>query len=216
MDKKEAIEFLTDRMHTSATDEVAGYLDRISRLVNKRKKEIVFLENQEGSDIYFLLSGNIKLYKTNEEGKEAVIHFVEPGEFFAEILLFLHNRYPVSAVAIKDSSMLAIDAIKMFKLIKENPDFAMKLISVFAHRLNYLVNTIKNLSIMDAKKKFLNYLSNIKKEDNKIYLTIPKQDIALLLGIAPETFSRVLKQLSSEGFIRINGKEITLLKSIEE
>ncbi len=213
MDKNKALNFFSKSLGISEENsDFLDYVDMISSLVNKKKKEIIFLESQEGTNMYFLVSGSIKLYKTNDEGKEAVIHFVEPGEFFAEIVLFLKNRYPVSAVAIQNSQMLSIDSKKMFEIIKKNPDFAMKTIGIFSHRLNYMANSIKNLSIMDTKNKFLNYLNSIKNDDNIVTLNIPKQELALLLGIAPETFSRVLKQLSEQGMIEINGKTIKLLQ----
>jgi len=211
MNKKKAVDFFLSSLKIRNDTEFADKIDSISSLVYKKKKEIVFLEAQRGKNLYFLLSGNIKLYKTNEEGKEAVIHFVEPGEFFAEIILFLENRYPVSAIAIKNSYLLSIDSVKLFKLVEQSPDFAMKLIGVFAQRLNYMANIIKNLSIMDTKEKFLNYLDTIKNKDNTATLNIPKQEIALLLGIKPETFSRVLRQLSDEGAIEIDGRNIKIL-----
>ncbi len=211
MNKKQAIDFFLSSLKIRNDKEFYNKIDSISSLVYKKKKEIIFLEAQKGKDLYFLLSGNIKLYKTNEEGKEAVIHFVEPGEFFAEIILFLENRYPVSALAIKNSYLLSIDSSKLFKLVEQSPDFAMKLIGVFAQRLNYMANIIKNLSTMDTKEKFLNYLDTIKNSDNTATLNIPKQEIALLLGIKPETFSRVLRQLSDEGAIEIHGRNIKIL-----
>ncbi len=212
MDKKKALDFFLNSLNISEDNDFADKIDSISSLIHKQKKELIFLEFQKGKELYFLISGSVKLYKTNEEGKEAVIHFVEPGEFFAEIILFLENRYPVSAMTIKESYLLAIDSIKLFSHVRQNPDFAMKLIGVFAQRLNYMANIIKNLSIMDTKEKFLNYLDTIKKSDNTATLNIPKQEIALLLGIKPETFSRVLKQLSDEGAIEIHGKDIKILK----
>ncbi len=211
MNKKQAVDFFLSSLKIRNDREFYDKIDSISSLVYKKKKEIIFLEAQKGSNLYFLITGNIKLYKTNEEGKEAVIHFVEPGEFFAEIILFLENRYPVSALAIKNSYLLSIDSSKLFKLVEQSPDFAMKLIGVFAQRLNYMANIIKNLSIMDTKEKFLNYLDTIKNRDNTATLNIPKQEIALLLGIKPETFSRVLRQLSDEGAIEIHGKNIKIL-----
>jgi CRP-like cAMP-binding protein len=212
MDKKNALQFFSKTLDIEGTRDFIKKIDSISSLIEKKKKEIIFLENDIGTNLYFLLSGSIKLYKTNDEGKEAVIHFVEPGEFFAEIVLFLKNRYPVSAICIKSSTLLAIDAKKMYELIDKNPDFAMKLIGTFAHRMSYMSDIIKNLSIMDTKEKFLNYLDTIKRPDGTIELTIPKQEIALLLGITPETFSRVLKQLSNQGIIETDGKIIKLIR----
>ncbi len=212
MNKAKAINFFLSSLNVRENKEFFKNIDVISSVIYKKKKEIIFLELQEGKNLYFLLSGSVKLYKTNEEGKEAVIHFVEPGEFFAEIVLFLQNRYPVSAIAIKDSYLLSIDSEKLFAIVKKHPEFAMKLIGIFAQRLSYMANAIKNLSVMDTKNKFLDYLDNIKQENNIATLNIPKQEIALILGIKPETFSRVLKQLSNEGIIKIDGKNIHILK----
>ncbi len=212
MNKAKAINFFLSSLNVRENKEFFKNIDVISSVIYKKKKEIIFLELQEGKNLYFLLSGSVKLYKTNEEGKEAVIHFVEPGEFFAEIVLFLQNRYPVSAIAIKDSYLLSIDSEKLFAIVKKHPEFAMKLIGIFAQRLSYMANAIKNLSVMDTKNKFLDYLDNIKQENNVATLNIPKQEIALILGIKPETFSRVLKQLSNEGIIEIDGKNIHILK----
>ena len=212
MNKKEALRFFLKSLDLGDNKQFTGNMDLISSLIYKKKKEIIFLESQKGKYLYFLLSGSIKLYKTNDDGREAVMHFVEPGEFFAEIILFLESRYPVSAAAIKNSEILEIDAEKIFDIVKKEPDFAIKLIGIFAQRLNHLTNIIKNLSIMDTKSKFLNYLETIKNEDNTAVLNIPKREIALLLGIKPETFSRVIKQLSYEGIISVKGKNIKLLK----
>ncbi len=212
MNKKEALRFFLKSLDISDNKRFTENMDLISSLIYKKKKEIIFLESQKGKYLYFLLSGSIKLYKTNDDGREAVMHFVEPGEFFAEIILFLESRYPVSAAAIKNSEILEIDAEKIFDIVKKEPDFAIKLIGIFAQRLNHLTNIIKNLSIMDTKSKFLNYLETIKNEDNTAVLNIPKREIALLLGIKPETFSRVIKQLSYEGIISVKGKNIKLLK----
>jgi len=197
----------------NADDETFKLLDSISSLVKKNKKEIFFFEDQEGENIYFLAAGHIKLYKTNDEGKEAIIHFVKPGELFAEILLYLRNRYPVTAEAVVDSVALAINSKKLYQLIKEHPDISMKLIGMMAQRIKYFLNMVENLTLSDARNRLLRYLNVLadKNKDNKVILPASKGDIAILLGIAPETFSRLLKKLTEENIIKVNGKEIELL-----
>ncbi|MFQ5901986.1 MAG: Crp/Fnr family transcriptional regulator [Thermodesulfobacteriota bacterium] len=195
-------------------EDIFHLLEEITCLVKKDKREMLFFEGDDGESIYFLISGSIKLFKTNEEGKEAVIRFVEPGDIFAEILLYTKNRYPVNAMAIQPSELLAINARKLFDLIKERPELAMKLIEQLALRTKYLVKMIETLTLSDVRDRFLNYLQFLEnRTGNKtITLPVPKGELALLLGTVPETFSRLLKRLSEEGVIEVRGRKISLLK----
>ncbi|MCX8083799.1 MAG: Crp/Fnr family transcriptional regulator [Calditerrivibrio sp.] len=189
-------------------------LESASNLVHKSKGELFFVEGEEGTNVYFLISGLVKLYKTNDEGKEAIIHFVKSGEIFAEILFFLKNRYPVTSLAIENCSALAIDSKKIELLIKEHPHFAMKLIGSLSQRIKYLINMLENLTLTDLSTRFLKYIQNLSelKKSNEIVLPIKKGDLAILLGATPEAFSRMLKKLKDEKLITIEGRKITLLK----
>jgi len=214
MDKKSALRMFINCFLGNSDEETFKLLENISTIVKKNKKEIFFFEDQEGENIYFLATGHIKLYKTNDEGKEAIIHFVKPGELFAEILLYLRNRYPVTAEAVVDSIALAINSKRLYQLIKENPDISMKLIGMMAQRIKYFLNMIENLTLSDARNRLLRYLKLLadKNKNNMVTLPASKGDIAILLGIAPETFSRLLKKLTEENIIRVKGKEIELIE----
>lgn len=213
MDKISAIKMFTNCFLGNVDEDTLNLLKNISTLVKKDKKETFFLEDQEGENIYFLASGLVKLYKTNDEGKEAIIHFVKPGELFAEILLYLRNRYPVTAEAVENCTALSINSKNLYQLIKENPDISMKLIGMMAQRIKYFLNMIENLTLSDAKNRLLRYLKVLadKNKDNIVTLPVNKGDIAILLGITPETFSRLLKKLSEEKIIKVDGKKIKLL-----
>lgn len=213
MDKNNAIKFFLNTFMGGDDEDLRSALSSVCIVKKLNKKEILFLEGDEGKYVYFMISGHIKLFRTNDEGKEAVIHFVKTGELFAEILWHLKNKYPVSSIALEDCVILGMDAKKLYEVIKVQPVIAMKLIAVLAGRIKYFVNMVENLTLADARKRFMNYLNMLRKDSNIITLPVPKGDIALLMGTAPETFSRLLKKLSAEGVILVNGREITILKS---
>lgn len=212
MDKKNALKMFSNCFFGNFDEETFTLLNNISTLVKKDKKEAFFFEEDEGENIYFLVSGIVKLYKTNGEGKEAIVHFVKPGELFAEILLFLKHRYPVTAEATEASLALGINAKKLYHLIEQKPDLAIRLIGMMAQRIKYFLSIIENLTLSDAKNRLLKYLKMQanKKNDNSVILPITKGDLAILLGITPETLSRLLKKLSEEGIIKVEGKKITI------
>ena len=99
MIKKIAVESFSRNFCGEADDEILSLISDISHMVSINKREMLFFEGDEGRYLYYLSSGSIKLFRSNEEGKEAIIRFIEPGDFFAELILFLNNRYPVSAMA---------------------------------------------------------------------------------------------------------------------
>ncbi len=211
MDKREAIELFLDTLDIK-DDKLINDINAVSWLINKQKKEIIFLENTKGNSMFFVVKGLIKLFKTSEDGKEAIINIVEKGETFAEIVLFLQDTYPVSAEAIEDSLLLEINSSKLFEKIKENPEFAMKLLGVFAQKLNFMTKRIKELSLDDAEERLISYLNNLKDEKNTVILNIPKKELATAIGVSAETLSRLFKKLKNKGIISQNGKEIRLIK----
>lgn len=218
MIKKDAVESFSRKFCGEADDEILSLISDISHMVSINKREMLFFEGDEGRYLYYLSSGSIKLFRSNEEGKEAIIRFIEPGDYFAELILFLHNRYPVSAMAIEPSVLLAINAVKLFNCIKAHPEVAMKLIAQLTDKTQYLIKMVEDLTLADVRKRFLNYLEHLseKTKGDTVELPVPKGELSLLLGISPETFSRLLRKLAQDGIVEVKGKKIHLLVSPDE
>ncbi|WP_027390032.1 Crp/Fnr family transcriptional regulator [Chrysiogenes arsenatis] len=214
MEKKEALLKFQTKYLGSADPEITKFLFPICTLVEKGKKELLFLEGDEGEYVWFLLKGTIKLFRTTAEGKEVIVHFVYAGEMFAEILLLKGTNYPVNSQALEPIIALGISARGLHELVKTQPDFALRYIGNLSMRLKYFVGLVENLTTGDVSTKFINYLKLLRKKEGKrnvVTLPVPKGDIAVLLGTTPETFSRILKKLSLEGIIAVKGKDIELL-----
>ncbi len=213
MERDQAIDLFSMRFFGKTSDSLRTLLEDISRVQKRQKKEVLFLEGEEGHSLHFLLSGRVKLYRANEEGKEAVIRFVQPGEYFAEILLELGNRYPVNAIALEDCVLLLMDVRQLFDRLQSTPGLAMTLIGTLAQRITYLLNRVEQLTVSDVRERFIRYLRLLDQTHRTgvVFLPAPKREVALLLGTTPETFSRLLKKLSEEQRITVQGKTIHLL-----
>ncbi|NOZ12345.1 MAG: Crp/Fnr family transcriptional regulator [Acidobacteria bacterium] len=214
MQLNDALDIFLNSFVGQSDPELKKSLSKITYVSEKQKKDILFLEGEEGDTIYYLISGVIKLSRTNPEGKEAVVHFVHPGEMFAEILFYMEGRYPVTATVLDNAILLGIPAGKMTRLLEESPRFSMRLIGLLAKRLQYFVTMVEQLVNSDVRERFISYLVHLSEErgSTQLSLPVPKGELAALLGTTPETFSRLLRQLSSDGIIEIHGKKITLLE----
>jgi len=215
MDKQQAIDLFATGFFGSCEPELIDVLNKVCKYRKVDKKQILFMEGQEGTSIFFLVKGSIKLYRTNEEGREAVVHFVKSGEIFAEILLQLGLKYPVTSMTLEDSELLEMDAKKLEEIIMDDPKVSMRVIGALAKRIKYFINLIESLTINDVRSRLVNWLKSQKKAESKVItLPVPKGELALLLGTTAETFSRVLKKLTEEGYIEVQGREIKILKDL--
>ncbi|ADU65274.1 cyclic nucleotide-binding protein [Desulfurispirillum indicum S5] len=216
MEKKQAIEVFQKKFLGEVDAALTDALIPACTLVGKEKKDILFYEGDEGEQVFFLLEGSVRLFRTTDQGKETVVHFVHAGELFAEILLARETRYPVSAMALEPCMLLGMSARRLRQIIQGNPDFALRYIGALTKRLKYLVNMVEHLSSRDVQERFLLYLGHLSASQRlkTVQLPVPKGELALLLGTTPETFSRLLKKLVEEGAIAVDGREITLLQKM--
>jgi len=212
MNTEAAVQVFQRQFLGSEDPQLARDLASIAHVRTIDRKDILFLEGEDGDTVYFLISGTVKLSRTSPDGKEAIIHFVQAGELFAEILFFVGGKYPVTATALDPCVLLGISATGMRRLVRENPDFSIRLIGLLSRRLKYLVGQVEQLANADVRRRFLAWLERmVETRGTTFELPVPKGELATLLGTTPETFSRLLKKLTDEGIIARDGKTLTVL-----
>ena len=173
------------------------------------KKTVLFHEGNEGTSFYFLASGGIGIYKGAPDGREVVIKVIQPGEPFAEVILFEESRYPVTAIAVRPSLVFVIEK-KQFNSLLDNKDFRNDFITMLMRKQRYLAERIKYLTMHDVEDRFFLFLLEQYGPRDKIVPALSKKDIAAAIGTTPETYSRLITRLSDNGLIRIEGKTIMI------
>lgn len=214
MDKNKAVKIFMNNFINSDDNEIFKELNSITKVKIIDNKDILFTEGQRAEYFYYIISGNIKLSKITASGKESVIRIVHDNEIFAEATLYGRDIYPVNSSAINKTTLLAISLKGFQELCAKNNTFVLKLFITMSHQLRYLVDMVNDLSSTDTTNRLLKYLYSLKEKrgSSVIKLPVPKRDLAMLLGAAPETISRLFAKLQNDGFIKINGKEITILE----
>jgi CRP-like cAMP-binding protein len=172
-----------------------------------KKKEPLFWEGDKGLTIYILVKGNIRLFKTTSEGKEVVIKVVKPGEMFAEVVLFEQSRYPVSAVALKESLVFMISK-HQFTCLLENKHFRNDFIGNVMKKLRYLTDQIQFLTNHDVEDRLFMFLEEQYGKKERIVSSLSKKDVAAAIGATPETLSRLLLRLKNEGKVDWTGSDL--------
>lgn len=174
----------------------------------------IFLEGDEGSGFYVVVSGRVKVFKLSAEGKEQILHIFGPGEPFGEVPVFEGRHFPASAEAIAEPRLFFFPRPSFVALIKRNPSLALNMLAILSRRLRRFTALIDDLSLKEVPGRlavYLLYLSEQNRKSTDLNLTITKGQLASLLGTIPETLSRILGKMSAQGLIESAGPRIKIL-----
>jgi len=175
--------------------------------------DILFHQGDVADRFYLLLDGQMKLTRVLPEGHEKLVEVIHAGQSFAEALLFSGARhYPVTASALKGSSLVSIDGSHYRRILEEQPKICLDLLATFSIRLHQRLNEIDTLTLANASRRVVRFLCQEQEACNgPIQLNVPKRLIASQLGIQPETFSRILHRLIDAGLIAMERRVIRVL-----
>ena len=127
-------------------------------------------------------------------------------------MFFEQTTYPVSAAAMKDSSVVSISTRRFLNILKTSTDTSLMILGDLSRRLHELVNEIENLSLLTGRNRMATYfLDQTLNKGAEFKLEIPKYAIASMLSLKPETFSRLLKELCKMGVLEVDDSTIRIL-----
>lgn len=194
-------------------DELAKILAETAQLRTVEKGEIIFHAHEPADGFYSVATGKVRVYRSSPSGKEQIIHVFGPGRAFAEVAMFQGGDFPASAQALVKSTLLYVPRAGFAKMITDHPDLAMSTIALLTARLRSLVTQVSALSLKEVPARLASYLLLLKssQKGDRIELDLPKGQIASYLGTIQETLSRILKKMSDQGIIEVQGKQVTLL-----
>jgi CRP/FNR family transcriptional regulator, dissimilatory nitrate respiration regulator len=191
-------------------------LSRIAETYTYKRGELIFSEGQMADGLYILFLGRVKVFKLSSEGKEQILHIIEPGEPFGEVAVFLGAAFPAYAEALEESKAVFFPRQAFADFIKDDPYLAMNMLAILSHRLKYFARLIEDLSLKEVPQRFAAYLLYGSEETGRdyVHLNITKGQLASLLGTIPETLSRILGKMVQEGLIDVQGRKITVLDRV--
>ena len=178
------------------------------------KGEAIFSEGEDADGFYVVITGRVKIFKLSPDGKEQILHFFGPGEPFGEVPVFTGQHFPASAEVMEESRVFFFPRKSFVDLIKRNPSLALNMLAILSKRLRRFAALIDDLSLKEVPGRlaaYLLYLSDQNRGAKVLELAVTKAQLASLLGTIPETLSRILGKLSSQGLIESDGRRIRIM-----
>ena len=190
-------------------------LDGVCQFSQLRKLgdgELLFNQADKVTSFFMVLSGRIKLFRMSPDGQEKIIEIVKPGTMFAEALMFTNKEdYPVSSAALSETTVIGINARKFHDMLWDSTATCLLLLGDMSVRLRKLVNEINTLTLQSGTCRVASYLIHeMPEHSNDFKLDTAKKNIAASLSIKPETFSRIIKNMSNQGILTISGSNVSI------
>ena len=196
-------------------------IDRIQNIAIQRtykKKQIVFHEGAVKEAVYFINSGFIKAFKTDENGHEHIVSILNSGEMFPHTGLFHDHPYPATAEALIETNLIAIPIRSFEALFMSSPRVAFKVMRVLSEKVKELQEKLQGLTGQDVQDRGVTFLIMLAENygvsrDDKIIIEVPmtNQEFANAIGTTRETFNRLIAQLRKAGILENDRGSITIL-----
>jgi CRP/FNR family transcriptional regulator len=197
-----------------------GALDeKIAALGTKKsykKSRFLFLAGEDARGFYYVVSGEVRIFRMDDSGREVEIVRLRPGEFFGEAIAFASGKFPAFARAAGDTEVLFFERPKVLRSIQADPAVAEFFLVLLAKKCILLNERIETLSLRTVRQRLAQYLlaqCGSAERSCVVGLNIKKYDLAKQLGTISETLSRTFRKMEREGLIEVSGRSIRVLDS---
>ncbi|MGB6241765.1 MAG: Crp/Fnr family transcriptional regulator [Castellaniella sp.] len=181
--------------------------------ISARRGEIIFHRGDPCLGFHVVVYGQVKLVFVSASGVERVVRLIGPGDGFGEALMFMGQNYIVTAEALRDTLLLHVGRDVLFEQIDRHPGVARKMLAGLSRRLYSLMGDVEAYTLHTGAQRLIAFLLHQwpGEIEQPFRIEISKSIIASRLNLTPEHFSRILRELSERGLIRVRGREFTIL-----
>ena len=207
-------------LFSSLSEQDLKVIISISRQKTYVKGDVIINQGDEGSLLFVLLSGTVKISLLDSHGKEIIIRRRYKDNFFSEMSLLDGQKRTATVTALEDIQALIIYRKEFNLLIQQKPHVVLEILSTLNRRLRTATEKISSLKFLDAWGKAAEVLLNLylpidgeKKSPDGMErprLVHSREDMAKIAGISRETFARTLNEFENSGYIRFDNKGIII------
>lgn len=176
------------------------------------KNAVIINEGDRGDTLFVILSGKVKVYVSDDDGREMILDMHDAGEYVGEMSLDGRPR-SASVMTLEPTTCSVLSRDELRAAIGRNPDIAMAIIEKLIERARIATDNVKNLALMDVYGRVARLLLSLAREENG-KLVVPdrmtQQDIADRVGASRDMISRIFKDLTVGGYVTVENRQITI------
>lgn len=179
---------------------------------------IIIHEGDLSDSLYVILAGRVRVFLSDENGKEFELSSIGPGDYFGEVALDGGPR--TASIMTQDACrFFVIPKFEVKSLIECHPNFSRDLIGRLIRKIRSLADSVHNLALMSVYCRLLKFIEEqaAEREDGRVSTErLTQQEIATRIGASREMVSRLLTDLTNCGYISIENKRIVVHGKLPE
>lgn len=184
-----------------------------------KKGQTLFLEGNPSFGIYCISHGKIKVSKTGANGKETIIRIATEGDVLGHQNVFSHSIHNESATALEDTQVCFVSKNTLKVLIQSDPSLSIEIIKKLSSEMEDNEEKITSLAQKSVRERFAELLIYLNEHFGKkdksgnsiIDVKLTREEMASMIGAAPENLIRLVTEFKTDGLIKQEGKLIYLL-----
>ncbi|MES2884536.1 MAG: cAMP-activated global transcriptional regulator CRP [Pseudomonadota bacterium] len=181
-------------------------------------KQVIIHAGDEPLSLFLILEGSMSVTVQDDDEREMVLAYLNPGEFFGEMCLFPEQKTRTAEVRTRTQALVAEIGYDNFRrFLREHPEIMLQLAGQLAQRLRATTQRLTDLAFLDVQGRVAHEILNLCRQPDAMphargtLVRISRQELARIVGCSREMAGRVLKKLSDDGTVNVQGRSIVVL-----
>ena len=183
---------------------------------NYPKQAIILNEGDESDALYLILGGRVKIYLADEHGKELILAIKGPGQYFGEMVLDGEAR-SASVMTLEPAQFAILSRADFKAFLLGHATVALQLVQNLIRVARGLNQNLRNLAMLDVYGRVARILLQLAVDRGDGKLEIPEkltqQEIAERVGASREMINRILRDLTTGGYVSMQDGRIIINKA---
>lgn len=207
-------------MLAALPDETLKRLERIAEQRQYRRRQVVHFADQPGDYVYLLCTGQVKIARVSDQGRELTLYLLDDGSLFGETsLLEANDPYEMMAETLEDSLIVVFRRSDILAALQQSPAATQALLRLMSERRLMAENKVADLVFLEVPKRLAKLLlrlhdgqggSRASRSGQALKGKLTHQELANIIGSTRETTTLILNDFKRQGLIDFLGRKIVI------
>jgi CRP/FNR family cyclic AMP-dependent transcriptional regulator len=200
-----------------------GVIDALASKVRRRRYaagEVIFHEGDPGRALCIIESGRVKIVSVSEQGQEALLAVMGPGEFFGELALFDDMPRSADVAAMEATQTLNLAREDFFSIVDRFPAVTRQIFGVLAAQIRRLTTEVSDIVFLNLDARIAKRLLELAEahgadtpEGRRIEIALSQAELGSMVGATRESVNQCLRRFQEAGLILLGRQRVTIVKA---